>query len=219
MASLASSRLRRVAQRPPPPERELEPAEERCGLCNAAVAPEHRHVVDLSTRELKCTCRPCSILFDSRAAGGGHFRLVPDRRLSIEDFELDDARWTSLRIPVEMAFFFHNTQVDRVVAFYPSPMGATESLLELEAWEEIERDNPILASLEPDVEALLVNRARGNREYFLVPIEDPYRLVALIRTRWRGFSGGKEVWEEIERFFEALSEKAKTVGGDREEAA
>jgi len=211
MASLASSRLRRVAQRPPPPERELEPAEERCGLCNAAVAPEHRHVVDLSTRELKCTCRPCSILFDSRAAGGGHFRLVPDRRLSIEDFELDDARWTSLRIPVEMAFFFNNTQVDRVVAFYPSPMGATESLLELEAWRDLEAANPILGELEPDVEALLVCRARGAREHWLVPIDDCYDLVGLMRLRWKGLSGGQEVWQEIERYFERLRARGKVA--------
>ncbi len=192
---------------------------EHCELCAAPVGPHHWHLLDLQQGELMCACQACKILFDRPAASEGHYRLVPDRRLRLTGFALDDARWDALRIPVEMAFFFNSTRHERVVALYPSPAGATESLLELEAWEEIERDNPILASLEPDVEALLVNRARGNREYFLVPIEDPYRLVALIRTRWRGFSGGKEVWEEIERFFEALSEKAKTVGGDREEAA
>ena len=168
-------------------------------------------MVDLSSRQLKCTCRPCSILFDSRAAGGGHFRLVPDRRLSIHDFELDDTRWASLRIPVEMAFFFHNTQVDRVVAFYPSPAGATESLLELEAWLELEAANPILSELDPDVEALLVSRARGAREHWLVPIDDCYDLVGLMRLRWKGLSGGQEVWEEIEHFFERLRARGKAA--------
>jgi hypothetical protein len=53
-----------------------------------------------------------------------------------------------------------------------------------------------------------VNRARGAHEHFLVPIEDCYRLVALIRTHWRGLSGGSEVWDEIERFFSEEREAA-----------
>ena len=51
----------------------------------------------------------------------------------------------------------------RASRFYPSPMGATESLLGLDAWERLEAANPVLGELEPDVEALLVNRARGAR--------------------------------------------------------
>jgi hypothetical protein len=136
--------------------------------------------------------------------------LVPDRRLRLDGFVLEDSRWDALRIPVEMAFFFHSTRHERVVALYPSPAGPTESLLELKAWQDIERDNPVLESMEHDVEALLVNRAKGKREYFLVPVEDPYRLVAMIRTNWRGFSGGKEVWEKIDTFFGELSAKSKT---------
>ena len=97
--------------------------------------------------------------------------------------------------------------------------GPTESLLELDAWEELERDNPVLRTLEPDVEALLVNRARGAEREVIVPIEDPYRLVALIRTRWRGLTGGREVWEEIDAFFDDLAERAKTTTDAREEAA
>ena len=71
-------------------------------------------------------------------------------------------------------------------------------------------------TLEPDVEALLVNRAHGAREHFLVPIEDCYRLVALIRTRWRGLTGGREVWEELERFFAGLSQQAKPYTDEKE---
>jgi len=62
------------------------------------------------------------------------------------------------------------------------------------------------------VEALLVNRVRGTREHFLVPIDECYRLVGLIRMHWRGLSGGREVWEEIEQFFEELRGRSKTVG-------
>jgi len=168
-----------------------------------------------------CACQACKILFDRPEAGGEgrHYRLVPDRRLLIEDFELDDVTWAELRIPVEMAFFFHSMPAERVVAFYPSPMGATESLLELDAWVELERANPVLRSMEPDVEALLINRARGAREHFLVPIEDCYSLVGLIRTRWRGLAGGGEVWDEIERFFERLSGRSKTTTTNSEEEA
>jgi hypothetical protein len=62
------------------------------------------------------------------------------------------------------------------------------------------------------VEALLVNRTRGARRQWLVPVEDCYALVGLIRTRWRGFTGGREVWEEVERFFGALDARSTMEG-------
>jgi hypothetical protein len=187
-------------------------AQEHCDLCSEPIPPEHRHLLEVSTREIMCACRPCSILFDSEAASEGRYRLMPDRRLFLEVFEMNDAQWESLRIPVDMAFFFYSTPAERVVAFYPSPMGPTESLLKLSAWEELEESNPVLKGMERDVEALLVNRVRGTREHFLVPMDECYSLVGLIRTRWRGLSGGREVWEEIARFFEELRERSKTVG-------
>jgi hypothetical protein len=213
---VTASRLREIARgaaAAAPPRPELE----HCDLCGEAIAPEHRHLMDLESREIKCACRACTLLFDRRAAGGGHFRLVPDRRLHIEDFDMDDVRWADLRIPVDMAFFFHRSDAGRVVAYYPSPAGPTESLLELDAWEEIERANPIVGSLEPDVEALLVNRSRGAREHFVVPIDDCYRLVGLLRANWRGLTGGSEVGERIEGFFEELASRATASGAGREE--
>ena len=167
-----------------------------------------------------CACQACKILFDRPQAGadGAHYRLVPDRRLQVEDFQLDDVTWAQLRIPVEMAFFFHSTPAERVVAFYPSPMGATESLLELGAWRELESANPVLHSMQDDVEALLVNRARGARQHFVVPIEDCYGLVGLIRTKWRGLAGGGEVWQEIDEFFERLSGRSTKVTTNAEES-
>ena len=188
-----------------------EAVQEHCDLCGEPIPSEHRHLLEVSTREIKCTCRPCSILFDSEAASEGRYRLIPDRHLFLEDFEMSDARWESLRIPVDMAFFFYSAPAERVVAFYPSPMGPTESLLKLSTWEELEERNPVLKGMERDVEALLVNRARGAREHFLVPMDKCYSLVGLIRMNWRGLSGGRAVWEKIERFFEELRERSKTV--------
>lgn len=202
-----------TAQTAPGPE---EP-QEQCELCGEPIPPEHRHLVEVSRREIKCVCHACSILFSREQASKGKYLLVPDRRVYLEDFHLDNDQWESLRIPVGLAFFFRSTPAGRCVAFYPSPMGPTESLLELSAWDDLEQRNPVLAGMKWDVEALLVNRARGAREYFLVPIDECYSLVGLIRMRWKGLSGGEEVWQEIARFFAALRARSVTMRNEGDE--
>jgi Family of unknown function (DUF5947) len=199
----ASPRLAALAR---PSNRLLQGQEERCELCAEPLASEHRHLLDLQSRRLLCACRACTILFDRSGAGGRHYRLVPDRVRLVEDIDLDDMTWQTFEIPVGMAFFFHSSAAGRVVAFYPSPLGATESLLDLEAWNDVVAANPVLAELEPDVEALLVNRARGARERWIVPVDDCFRLAALLREHWSGFTGGATVWREIDRFFDDLKE-------------
>jgi hypothetical protein len=212
------SRLAQLARRPAPVSTPVEgPAEEGCELCSEAVDPEHRHVLDLRERRLLCVCRACTILLDRDGAGGGHFRLVPTSVRLVTDFELDDALWQRLRLPVDMAFFFESSAVERTVAFYPSPLGATESLLELDAWEELTSGNPVVASIEPDVEALLVNRTGAAREHWLVPVDRCYALVGLIKTRWKGLAGGEEVWAAIDGFFSGLRVQAHAVTRDGEE--
>jgi hypothetical protein len=209
MGAGADTPLQRMARRA---AREREQALEHCDLCGAPIAAEHRHLLDLRGRELMCACRACAVLFDRGAAGGGHYRLVPDRRLRVEDFALDDAAWADLRLPVDLAFFLHDTDEDRVRAYYPGPMGATESLLGLDAWQALEAANPVLATLQPDVEALLVNRAQGARHHLVVPIEDCFTLVGLIRMHWKGLTGGREVWTEIAGFFDRLDRRARPAG-------
>jgi hypothetical protein len=149
------------------------------------------------------------MLMDNRAAGGAHYRLVPDRTLFVPDFELDEATWLAFGVPVDLAFFFRSSRTGQVAAFYPSPAGATESLLDLESWAEVETRNPVLADLEDDVEALLVNRAHGAREHWIVPVDRCYALVGIMRSRWVGIGGGDEVWEEIEGFFDDLRRYAR----------
>ena len=207
MTTMAATRLGRLAQREP------EATLARCELCSAPIAAEHRHLLDLSSRELMCACRACTLLFDRGAAGGGHYRLVPDRRLRLEDFELSDLMWEELRLPVDIAFLFHHSGEERVMAFYPGPMGATESMLTLEAWQELEAANPLLRSLEPDVEALLVNRALGARQQWIVPMDECFGLVGAIRTHWKGLTGGKDVWQALRGFFEELDRRSRTASG------
>ena len=86
----------------------------------------------------------------------------PTATSSFPDFALSPAQWDALQIPVSVAFFFVNSTLDQVAAFYPSPAGATESLLPLDTWDELVAANPELATLEPDVEAFLVRSATAS---------------------------------------------------------
>ncbi|HEY7314933.1 MAG TPA: DUF5947 family protein [Gemmataceae bacterium] len=186
-------------------------AQERCELCDTGLADEHAHLVELASRRLVCACDACAILFDKQ--GAAKYRRVPRRVRFLPDFRLPDAAWESLHLPIDLAFFLHSTPAGRVISLYPSPAGATESLVPLDAWQTLMEDNPILRDFEPDVEALLVNRTREARECYRVGIDESYKLVGLIRTHWRGLSGGTAVWDEIHRFFANLKERSGSQGG------
>ncbi|WP_035359002.1 DUF5947 family protein [Edaphobacter aggregans] len=191
--------------------------QERCELCSAGLAQEHPHLVEISTRQIVCACEACATLFDGMA--GSRYRRVARRAKFLPGFRMTDAQWDGLLIPINMAFFFRSSTEDRMVVLYPSPAGAVESLLSLDAWEEIAEENPTLRELRPDIEALLVNRVghahdvSRAEEYYIAPIDDCYRLVGLIRANWKGLSGGSEVWTEIARYFSELRDRADIVGG------
>lgn len=59
--------------------------------------------------------------------------------------------------------------------------------------------------MQPDVEALLVNRVAAANDWYLAPIDECFKLVGVIRGHWRGLSGGTRVWGEIESFFQDLN--------------
>lgn len=187
-------------------------AEEECDLCGERIPAEHRHLLDIPSRQVLCACRGCTILFDRSGSGHGERRLIPNRYRYLEHVAMTDAQWESLRVPVNMAFFSYSTPAGRVVALYPGPMGPTESQLSLDTWEDLERATPLLREMEPDVEAFLVNRTRGRRESFLVPIDECFKLVGVIRVNWKGLTGGQEVWTEIDRFFALLKTRGGTKG-------
>jgi hypothetical protein len=176
-------------------------AEEHCDTCGAALAADHHHTFDPLARRIRCSCLPCLGLRHSA------FRLIPRQIRNLSDFQLDDAQWDSLLIPISLAFFSYSTPAEKWIAQYPGPAGAAESLLRLESWQEIASSNPELDNLQPDVEALLVNRVGTARDYFIVPIDECYKLVGLLRLHWRGLSGGATVWGEIAQFFNGLRQK------------
>ena len=180
------------------------PRVERCELCGVELPKEHGHLLDVKTRRLSCACEPCSILFLHR--GASPYRRVGREVHRLPGFLMTDAEWEALSIPIGLAFFVNQLLEGRVTALYPGPAGPTESLLGLEAWQEIAARNPAIARMQPDVEALLVNRVRASRDHYLVPIDRCYELAGLIRMHWRGFSGGEEVWREIDGFFDRLRE-------------
>lgn len=177
----------------------------RCDLCAADVADDHPHVVDLDDRSLRCACRACALLFTTPGAAAGRFRTVPTRYLRLTSFVLSPGQWDELQVPVSVAFFFRNSRQGEVGAFYPGPAGATESLLPLDAWAGIEAANPELATIEPDVEALLV---RAPDEGYVVPIDACYELVGRLRRTWKGFDGGAEAHAELDAFFARVRERA-----------
>jgi Family of unknown function (DUF5947) len=193
--------LQRFAKRP------AKEVEERCDLCGAAMGAQHGHLLEVEKRRLVCACRPCNLLFGDQA--GQRYRRVPERVQFLEGFQLTDGQWDSLLVPINMAFFYRSSKSGNVSAMYPSPAGATESQLPLDTWRQIEEENPSLQSMESDVEALLVNRLGAQRgfpahAYYLVPIDRCFHLVGLVRTHWRGLSGGQELWEELRKYFEEL---------------
>ena len=210
----ALSVLQRIRDSTPRPIAE---PEEVCELCAERIGPEHGHLVDLQSRTLLCACRGCSLLFESEGAGGNHFRSVPDRYVAFDDFELTPAQWDSLQIPVSVAFFFLNSSLGRVAAFYPGPAGATESELPLDTWADIVVANPVLASMQPDVEAFLVRAGSGRggptggggAECFIVPIDACYELVGHLRLLWRGFDGGSEANRKMDDFFRGIRDRAR----------
>lgn len=185
------------------------PEAERCDLCSVIVAERHQHLVDPEARRLFCACEACAILFSS--GGETNYRRVPRDARCLEEFLLSDQAWNSLGIPIGLVFIYRSSVSARMLAVYPSPAGPTEAEIENESWDEIVEENPIVAQLSPDVEALLINRMNGAREYFLAPIDECYKLTGLVRKYWRGFSGGEEGWKRIREFFEQLKERSYSV--------
>jgi uncharacterized protein DUF5947 len=190
-----------------------QPAGERCEMCSEAIADEHQHVVNVEGRQLMCVCRGCYLLFTDTDADL-RYRAIPDRYLAFGDFALDRRHWEALQIPVGLAFFFKNSALGQTVAFYPGPAGATESELDLAAWNDIRNTDPRVDMLAEDTEAVLVRVSDDESaapQSYLVPIDACYEFVGRLRMLWHGFDGGQQVREYIDEFFGLLDERSDVV--------
>jgi hypothetical protein len=161
-------------------------------------------MLHLEERRIVCTCEACWAL----RSGDPEYRPTGKRTLWLADFDCDRETWGAFQIPIALAFLMRSTVTGGVVAFYPSPAGATESELSLDAWEALAERNPVLAELEADAEALVVNRLSDPPEYVIAPIDDCYGLVGLIKSRWEGISGGAALEDAVPSFFEAMRARA-----------
>ncbi|MEU2779284.1 DUF5947 family protein [Streptomyces sp. NPDC007162] len=177
---------------------------EECDLCAAPVAADHPHLYELGQDQVRCACRPCSVLFaDGRqGTGDGQFRLIPTRRVRLG--KVDTA---ALGVPVGLVFFVPRAD-GSVTAQGPSPAGAMRWEVDAAAWQRAVAGCPPLAGLAPDVEALLVNTVHGLDHHWIAPVDDCYRMLAVVRREWRGLSGGGRMWPAVERFFEELTERS-----------
>jgi hypothetical protein len=184
-------------------------AQERCDICGATVPDDHRHLLHLDERRIVCSCEACWALH----SGDAEYRPAGTRTVWLEQFEFSDELWGMFQIPIALAFFMRSSVTGGVVAFYPSPAGATESELDLEPWSVLVKANPALEELDPDAEALIVNRLSEPHQHVIAPIDDCYSLVGLIKSRWEGISGGDALEQAVPEFFGALRRRSSPVAG------
>jgi hypothetical protein len=176
---------------------------ERCELCSTTIPDEHRHMIHLDERRILCVCDACWSL----RSDDPELRPAGVRTLWLDDLKIPDDLWARFEIPIGLAFFLRNGADDRVVALYPSPAGATESEIDPDAWNEAVDANPQLRRLEPDAEALIVNRLTEPHRNVIAPIDECYRLVGMIKLSWEGISGGEGPERAVDAFFTHLRER------------
>lgn len=184
---------------------------ERCEVCSLPIGDRHRHLVELGPGALLCACAACAVLFVDTARGA-RFRTVPDEVAIDPDFQLDDAEWAALGIPVRLAFVTVGEADGLPLARYPSPAGPVEAPVAPEAWAALAARTKLVEKLRAAVEALLIHRPRGEQAAcFRAPIDACYELVGLVRQKWRGFEGGDEANRAIDAFVAALAARARPL--------
>lgn len=200
----ALAALRRFAQ--------VREPEERCELCGTALGAEHRHLLERAPRRIRCACDACSILFCGQQ--GARFLRIPQRARRIAGEAIGEVEWEDLPIPIRLAFFYRNEE-GTVTAMYPGAGGAVEGLLEAGELSSLFERHAALRTMEPLVEALLVNHVGGQATHLIAPIDDCFRLTGIIRSKWRGLSGGSEVWGAIKEFLDDLEQRAEPAREER----
>ena len=149
-------------------------------------------------------CQTCWSLH----SGDARYRPTGSRTVWLEDLQLSDDVWAAFQIPIGLAFFLRSSETGSIVGLYPSPAGATECELDLEAWERLVALNPVLEDLDADAEALIVNRLADPHAHAIAPLDDCYKLVGIIKATWEGISGGAEMEAAVQRYFDELRQTA-----------
>ena len=180
-------------------------------MCGTDLDDRHRHLVALDDRALRCVCRACGLLFDPAGAGGGRIRAVPERYLTDPAHPMAGEDWDLLGIPAMPVFAFLNSDLNRVVACYPSPAGTTESMLDLDGWTRLQQMYPLLRMPTADVEAIYVADGGGLLETFLVPIDACFTMAGMVRLHWRGPDGGDAVRRATATFLDGLRARSRPV--------
>jgi Fe-S cluster biogenesis protein NfuA len=173
--------------------------EEACELCGLPISDSHKHLIHLGERRIVCACATCW----SVRSGDAEFRPVGNRRVWLDELRMTDEQWAAFGIPIGLAFFMISSVSGGVIALYPSPAGATESELDLRAWATLCEANPEL-ELEPDTEALIVNRLGDEPQQLIAPIDAAYGLVGVVKASWEGISGGAAVPAAVAAYLEEL---------------
>ena len=207
----ALSALRRIARAKTAPQ-----WQEHCELCSLALPSRHRHLLEMPKFQIVCACDACALTFDG--AVNSQFKAIPRTARALNGFQLSDEAWARLALPVHLVFVFQNSHEGRPAAMYPSPAGATQSPIDVETWDALTEEHPVLRQMAPDIEALLINRTGPARDSLIVPIDRCFALAGIIRTHWRGFSGGGHVWKEIEQLLTELRVEAGLMPSRQEVA-
>lgn len=175
---------------------------QRCSLCGAGLEPDpdHEHLLAPGAHVL-CACSAC-------AAAPAGLRPIPRGVSQLPGLVLTDADWTRLGVPVRSAFFV-KVAGGGGFAVYPSPAGPVRSALASDAWEGLVHRAPAVAGLATEVEALLVIDVEERQAAFTAPIDVCYRLCGLVRSHWRGVSGGPELWAALDGFLAELRQRAR----------
>jgi hypothetical protein len=169
-------------------------AHDVCGLCSMPVMPTHVHLFDRTRQALECACASCALGLEQNHSG--RWALVPHRAERLSESPIGSAAWDSLGLPIGLAFFVKSSAGGgAVTAWYPGPAGAVRCQLTFE---------PPALDLSEDVEALLINRVAGEQAAYRVSIDQCFALVGIIRTKWRGFTGGAAVKEAVTTFLSCV---------------
>jgi hypothetical protein len=155
---------------------------EECELCAESISVEHEHLLEPDARRVFCACPSCAALFcrEQERQGARYLRLQR-RAARLVGLSIDDASWSALSVPVGLAYFTTRSRTGEVVATFPGRSGIIESFVPLKAWSALERRFPVLKSVLPDVEALLVRRTSRHQDYFQASVDHCYELAELLR--------------------------------------